>query len=125
MTEAATQQENELICERLLGWHRCTQDAQHYYWHLEPCDHERRNQLQRSLPAFIDWHDAGLILDAVIAKGGSYMLEYDYGRERACMRIRVRGWWAVGVERRTSIEAIRAAALALIERQQRINEELR
>jgi hypothetical protein len=63
-----TQEENEAICERLLGWTRVDQvrHPEPFRW-ITATLNETGDQFIRSLsaPSFDTWADAGLILDAM------------------------------------------------------------
>lgn len=57
------QEENELICEKLLGWTRARIDG---YWFRDASD--RSVGCSWGTPTFRSWHDAGMILDALQIK---------------------------------------------------------
>ena len=54
--------EAELVCEKLLGWHRLDRDNRGQLW-LMPATATRR-ECQAYTPTFGSWDDAGLILEA-------------------------------------------------------------
>lgn len=64
-----TQEENELICEKLLGWVRHTYPANESpAWEVP----SKAGEFQPTVfvtPGFETWADAGLILDALRSKG--------------------------------------------------------
>jgi hypothetical protein len=55
-------EDNELICEKLLGWKRAKAPG---YWYSDIGPNEF---FCRSTPSFNDWGSAGLILDALATK---------------------------------------------------------
>ena len=60
------EENNELICEKLLGWHRFTSEGETIGWGRLSQDTLATSV---SAPAFTTWATAGLILDALRAKG--------------------------------------------------------
>lgn len=61
----STQAENELICDRLLGWKRCPSCGEQQWY----CNYDLRDPTSgpfRTLvtPSFTTWAEAGLILEA-------------------------------------------------------------
>lgn len=58
-----TEQENELICERLLRWTRHSIDNRGQVWTV-PASRMRR-EARAYTPDFLSWADAGLILEAL------------------------------------------------------------
>jgi hypothetical protein len=60
----STQAENEIICEKLLGWKRVSSTATRSAYWREPSGGERLNT-----PTFTSWAEAGLILEALRARG--------------------------------------------------------
>lgn len=112
MTEQRTPEEfvteNELICEKLLGWRKrtagfATPGIEFYGWRLP-------NGLEQPTPSFTTWAEAGLILEALSAAG----LKTVVGDKSVSG-----SWWctadAICQLRNTGPLAIRAAALAYIQ----------
>lgn len=58
------QEENELICEKLLGWTRAEQIRGRTHWNQSG----KYALFTLPAPAFTDWASAGLILDAFAAQ---------------------------------------------------------
>jgi hypothetical protein len=61
--DLSTDQENELICEKLLGWKRATSmlvAKPDFIW--------MDGHVRRKTPRFTAWADAGLILEALAAR---------------------------------------------------------
>lgn len=102
----STQAENELICEKLLGWHRCSPGSKGhrngYQWQEERCT-----------PWFSTWADAGLILDALAKAGQRPDLGHYADGEWHCMVNATDECETVMFS--TGPLAIRDAALAYIE----------
>lgn len=65
MTE---QEENQLICEKLLRWKRSGFRGPIWYWLPTPYGDDGAQWHEVTTPAFTTWEDAGLILDALAAK---------------------------------------------------------
>jgi len=108
--ESSTDAENELICEKLLGWRKCsTFGAQCAGWTRPDSAAHSDNT-----PDFTTWAEAGLILDALSSRSVDPTLEYSDGK-----------WDCYGGDpfesfihayRDTGPLAIRAAALEYIRR---------
>lgn len=65
-----THAENELICEKLLGWERCQHPECDGWWHAGmTCNYApgavQENRRTRDIPSFTTWAGAGLILEAM------------------------------------------------------------
>jgi hypothetical protein len=103
-----TQEENEQIMEKLLGWHK---DQFGDWWRNDP---EAINWMAdaKKLPTFTTWAEAGLILDA-FAKAGFRRIGLVMDRESCAVfergREHIEGYGA------DLPAAIRAAALAYLE----------
>lgn len=108
--------ENELICEKLLGWKCITPDAMTKTW--SDADHD--DARLHPTPTFTTWAEAGLILDAMVANGCDWDIESTHTDEgvKATVRVffplpnsaSVRKCECLG----EPFHAIRAAALAYI-----------
>jgi hypothetical protein len=61
-----TDEENELICLKLLGWRRRDPAECRGKWQIHP---DRFYDMPNTTPIFTTWADAGLILDALRGKG--------------------------------------------------------
>lgn len=112
-------EENELICEKLLGWNRTGFDVP-VSW-ISGDDQPFVMKAPRLTPSFDDWASVGLILDA--------FTKIDFGFKKMHIELFHSGlgglWrfelmWPEGqinvIEQHTGPVAIRAAALQLIER---------
>lgn len=67
-----SRQENELICEKLLGWKRYVPDAhegQDRRWKRAITLPGITGDVKEATPSFTTWADAGLILEALKARG--------------------------------------------------------
>lgn len=62
-----TQEENELICEKLLGWRRLTHNG--VTWWEVPSTAGEFQPCVLVTPSFTTWAEAGLILDALQVAG--------------------------------------------------------
>jgi hypothetical protein len=62
----STQAENELICEKLLGWERWREPGKQLQW-KNVIDGGRGWTIEET-PSFTTWAEAGLILDALHAR---------------------------------------------------------
>lgn len=101
--------ENELICEKLLGWVRAPSCGEQEWLVVENIDDV---PLQRTTPSFATWAEAGLILDALAAKKlGHYIDRLYEGGYRAFIDKVERDFIAD-----TGPLAMRAAALAYVTR---------
>jgi hypothetical protein len=103
------QQENELICAKLLGWERRanigTADGRAMWLH------HPATKVGAPTPTFTTWIDAGLILDALERAGEYFEVRRDEGRWE-CLEALFVNWAA---KHPTSGPlAIRAAALEYI-----------
>lgn len=61
--ESASEQENERICDRLLGWTRAETIQGRAQWY----HHGKYGTFTLPTPSFTDWATVGLILDAMQA----------------------------------------------------------
>lgn len=100
LTEADMLTENEAICEKLLGWKRLIYTTG-ILWEHPPTGVSKT-------PAFDNWSDAGLILDALKAAGEKPRVFVRADDQWGCM-----GWGCGGVGS-TAFAAIRSAALEYI-----------
>lgn len=111
MTE---QEENELICSKLLGWKRVGyMPDKSFSWLVAP------ELIQRDTPSFTTWAETGLILDALSKKasGGDYVVTVSYRIGDGCWYAYYTPWsrQRVAIQNgATGPLAIRAAALAYI-----------
>lgn len=114
MTE---QEENELICEKLLGWVRGPTTSRVL---LGQAWQRANDPAVLRTPQFTTWADVGLILDAIVAKGGYYNLgmgSRDEPKEGPWVKLLIdsSAEWAKNYGRgETMPEAIRAAVLDAI-----------
>jgi hypothetical protein len=107
-------EENELICTKLLGWKKEWRDAFYCVW----VDSKGR---WRSDPDFDSWEFAGMILDAMLEKGKGIhtvnkpiiRLIYNYTAE-AWWCEKFNGFGTLAYLGATGPLAIRAAALAYL-----------
>jgi hypothetical protein len=68
-SDVTTEEENIEICLRLLGWRRHP-DPELSGWYAPPDDGCFMNSaVHKQFPTFSTWGDAGLIMDALRAKG--------------------------------------------------------
>lgn len=102
-----TQEENELICENLLGWKRLTHND--VTWWEVPSVAGEFQPSAFAAPSFTTWADAGLILEA-----------FEIKRELIDIALEENDWLVeVGIDGHAGRDtngpkAIRAAALAYI-----------
>lgn len=119
--ELSTQPENLLICEKLLGWVPCKHpDCVGWFHHDgKPClcgPGQQPHKRTKDAPYFATWAEAGLILDALAARGFSYDLSHTQ-TESGLMQFGVIVWFPgkrYTVDADSLLVAIRAAALEYI-----------
>jgi hypothetical protein len=109
------QEENQLICEKLLGWKLERGGQGGFDWWEMPNGDEMTTS---ETPAFTTWVDAGLILDALSMRGERYALEYRHQTQHGepeffCFISEDNSVDALG---HTGPLAIRSAALAYLNR---------
>lgn len=102
--------ENELICEKLLGWRSMKVDHDARLWCVPPT-----RGFTRPTPSFNTWADAGLILDALTARRdhGWCLGDAEPARDVRCFSMGIHGYKYNAI-RQTGPEAIRAAAIYFI-----------
>lgn len=108
MTE---QEENELICEKLLGWTRIT-DPRVSLASDQPRWHTPEVAYAVPTPAFTTWNSVGLILEALAARGVYLHIE-GYPSYWSVRLENTRGR-QVEEEAKTGPLALRSAALAYL-----------
>lgn len=97
------QEENELICERLLGWKRKNVNwSQSFSWVWDINGHTRK-----ATPTFTTWSEAGLVLDWLMSVVGPGLESVRHDLS-----------WKIQWRQLTPL-AIRAAALEYIKAMQR------
>lgn len=107
MTE---QEENELICSKLLGWKRVGyMPDKSFSWLVAP------ELIQRDTPSFTIWAEAGLILDALTKVDPTNRIGWSLGNAEPAKGVRCFGMGINGYKyaatRDTGPQAIRDAAL--------------
>jgi len=111
------QEENELICEKLLGWEK-VKYGDEAYDEFQPLFYPRRgDNCTNRLPTFTDWASAGMILEALARDAGKYPSAFPYAA--AIGFDPTKRDWSAGAgsksaEASTGPLAIRAAALEYI-----------
>ncbi len=100
-----TEGENELICEKLLGWERITSGEATGFFFPSP------SAIACDAPSFTDWASAGLILEALDNEG----LAWTFGNgPEGDFECRVSNACDIHIYAETGPLAVRAAALAYL-----------
>ncbi len=94
------QEENELICEKLLGWTAWQEPGKALQW--KQLFDDGRGWTINDTPSFTDWASAGLILDWLMTNIGP---ELEHVRDEVAFSIR---------HRKLTPLAVRSAALAYL-----------
>lgn len=108
--------ENELICEKLLGWKPAPVTALGLKsWYPNPYGDDGEQWRSEPTPSFDTWAEAGLILEALTARRdhGWCLGDAEPARDVRCFSMGIHGYKYNAI-RQTGPEAIRDAALYFI-----------
>jgi len=117
------QEENELLCEKLLGWKRAKHKGTfgQAMWYDDPYGSDGAQWSTCSTPSFRGWADCGLLLDALAKRGVSiniHFMDLEFtgsSWDVEILQAKARGITATS--KANACAAIRSAALAYVRSQ--------